>query len=77
MSPAEIVKILHTTNWKFFKKLAPQTLGAWIDRSGKVPRWSDATLRRVEKGNKPGGLTTRVGILVWTQNLCEELQAHF
>jgi len=64
MSPAEIVKELHKIDSKIFKKLAPQTVGAWIDRTGDCPRWSDITLEQVKRGNKPGGLTTRVGVLV-------------
>ena len=64
MRPAEIVKELHKIDRKMFHKLAPQTVGAWIDRTGDRPRWSDATLERVKRGNKPGGLTTRVGVLM-------------
>ena len=61
---AKIVKELHKMEHKMFLKHAPQTVGAWIDRTGDRPRWSDATLERVKRGNKPGGLTTRVGVLV-------------
>ncbi len=64
MSPSEIVKALQRKDNVLFAKLAPQTLGAWIDRTGEVPRWSDRTLERVERGNHPGGLKTRVGVLV-------------
>ncbi len=67
MSPTEIVKELRKKDNVLFSKLAPQTLGAWIDRSGDAPRWSDQTMRRVEQGNRPGGLTTRVGVLVGIQ----------
>ena len=64
MSPADIVRDLHKLNHAQFQRLAPQTLGRWIDRSGESPRWSDKTLERVQAGNSPGGVTTRVGILV-------------
>ena len=64
MSPAEITRELKKLNHSQFAKLAPQTLGAWVDRSGAVARWSDRTLERVATGNRPGGLTTRVGVLV-------------
>jgi len=64
MSPSEITCELKKLNYSQFAKLAPQTLGAWIDRSRTVARWSDRTLERVAAGNRPGGLTTRVGVLV-------------
>ncbi|KAF9008239.1 hypothetical protein BDQ17DRAFT_1323607 [Cyathus striatus] len=46
------------------RKLKPQTLGRWIDQTGDRPRWNDAFMCRVVAGNKPGGLTTRVGVLI-------------
>ena|SRR6266545_2445058 len=64
MSPLEIVHELKKINSFQFAKLAPQTLGAWIDRSGTVARWSDRTLERVTSRNRPGGLTTHIGVLV-------------
>lgn len=64
MRPAEIVKECRKIDTVLFAKLAPQTVGAWIDRSGERAVWSSKTLERVEKGNKPGGTTTRVGVLV-------------
>jgi len=64
MSPVAIVKELQKKDGLLFAKLASQTVGAWIDRTGEVPRWSDRTLERVAQGNHPGGLKTRVGVLV-------------
>lgn len=64
MRPAAIVKELQRIDGKIFHKLAPQTVGAWIDRTGDRPRWSSVTLERVKHGNAPGGLTTCVGVLV-------------
>lgn len=64
MRPQEIVHELRKTDNIVFARIAPQTVGAWIDRTGPSPRWSDKTLKRVQQGNKPGGLTTRVGALV-------------
>jgi hypothetical protein len=69
MQPAEIVKELHKIDSKMFHKLAPQTVGAWIDWTGDCPQWSDVTLERIKRGNKPGGLTTCVGVLVCVQLL--------
>jgi hypothetical protein len=69
MQPAEIVKELHKLDCKMFHKLAPQTVGAWIDRTGNHPQWSDATLERVKRGNKLGGLMTHIGVLVCVQLL--------
>jgi len=64
MSPVEIVNELKKLNKLQFAKLALQTLGAWIDRSGTIARWSDRTLERAATGNRPGGLTTRMDVLV-------------
>ena len=64
MSPTEIVKELRKKDSVLYAKLAPQTLGAWIDRTGDLPQWSDRTLERVSQANRPGGLRTRVGVLV-------------
>jgi hypothetical protein len=64
MNPLEVVKELHKLDGKVFKQLAPQTVGAWIDRTGDCPCWSDKTLERIKQGNKPGSLTTCVGVLV-------------
>ena len=69
MKPTEIVRELKLKDPILFAKLTTQTLGAWIDRSGDRPVWSEKTLERVGKGNKPGGLTTRVGVLVCRTNL--------
>jgi len=66
MSPADIVRELKKLNSAQFGRLAPQTLGRWIDRTGESPRWSDKTIARVQDGNRPGGVTTRVGVLVCT-----------
>jgi hypothetical protein len=64
MHLAAIVKELQRIDGKIFHKLAPQTVGAWIDQTGDRPRWSSVTLERVKHGNAPGGLTTCVGVLV-------------
>ncbi|PPR03038.1 hypothetical protein CVT26_004573 [Gymnopilus dilepis] len=63
MSPAEIVRELKKRDPILFAKLAPQTLGAWIDRKQDPPAWSIRTLERVEDANRPGGVKTRVGAL--------------
>ena len=65
MKPAEIVHELKLKDPILFAKLAPQTLGAWIDRFGDISVWSKKTIERVKRGNSPGGFTTRVGVLVW------------
>ncbi|RDB20753.1 hypothetical protein Hypma_012086, partial [Hypsizygus marmoreus] len=64
MQPTMIVKELKRTDPVLFEALVPQTLGGWINRDGDRPIWSARTLERVAKGNKPGGITTRVGVLV-------------
>ena len=64
MSPTEIVRELRKKDSVLFEKLAPQTVGGWIDRNGECPRWSERTLQRVEQANRPGGLKTRVRVLV-------------
>ncbi|KAF8193422.1 hypothetical protein BJ912DRAFT_241100 [Pholiota molesta] len=37
-----------------FKGLSRTTVEGWIDRSGKVPRWTENVLRRIQQGNNPG-----------------------
>lgn len=64
MRPADICRELKKMDPVLFKVLVPQTLGKWIDTSGDSPQWSARTLERVAAGIRPGGLTTRVGILV-------------
>jgi len=64
MSPSDIVRDLKKFDPILFAKLAPQTLGGWIDRSGDKPRWSQRTLDRVERGHRPGGASTHVGVLI-------------
>lgn len=64
MSPSEIVWDLKCYDPVSFERLAPQTLGAWIDRSGDKPQWSARTLAYVQKGYRPGGETTRIGVLI-------------
>jgi hypothetical protein len=54
MSATRIVKIAKTRNPEIFENLSRETVRDWIDKSGERPRWSDATLRRVEAGNAPG-----------------------
>jgi hypothetical protein len=64
MQPTEIVKELKKWDSVAFGKLAPQTLGKWIERDNNGAHWSERTLERVTQANKPGGVTMRVGILV-------------
>ncbi|KAF5384182.1 hypothetical protein D9615_003148 [Tricholomella constricta] len=64
MRPVDIVRTLQKLDDGLFAGLTSQVVGRWIDRTGEFPRWSDNTLMRVELGNKPGGITTRVGILM-------------
>ena len=69
MKPTEIVNELKLKDPILLAKLVPQTLGAWIDRSGDRPVWNKRTLERVAIGNRPEGLTTRVTVLVCCVNL--------
>ncbi|KAF8993106.1 hypothetical protein BDQ17DRAFT_1431975 [Cyathus striatus] len=64
MSPSEIIKELRKLSIALFCKLTSQVIGRWIDHTGERAHWSKNTLKCVAAGNKPGGLTTRVGILV-------------
>ena len=64
MLPVEIVRELQKKDSVLFAKLAPQTVGGWIDRTGASPTWSVRTLQHVDLGNHPGGLKMRVGVLV-------------
>lgn len=54
MSATEIVRVAKARNPEIFEGLTRETVKGWIDRSGEKPRWSDATLCRIEAGNTPG-----------------------
>jgi hypothetical protein len=54
MSSWNLVKVMKKKDPVVFKKLACSTVESWIDWTGAKPRWSDATLAWVEKGNHPG-----------------------
>jgi hypothetical protein len=63
MSPSMIVQIAKSRNPRVFKGLTWETVKGWIDRTGEKPRWSNATLWRIESGNATGhslGGTCRV-----------------
>ena len=65
MSSGEIVRELQKRNPDTFGRLNQSTVRGWIDRSGDRPRWSDAVLARIPKGNDPGHQKGgRRGILV-------------
>ena len=64
MSPMEIVKCCQGKSLKLFHQLRADIVGKWIDQSGLQPCWSADTLRKVAKGNFPGGSVTRRGVLV-------------
>lgn len=54
MSVRHIVKELHRQDHKTFARISPNTINAWIDRSGPAARWSAAVLQRAERGHEPG-----------------------
>jgi hypothetical protein len=50
-----------------FLRLIEQVIGRWIDREAQaegISKWKDSVLAEVQKGNAPGGQSTRAGILV-------------
>lgn len=66
-SPRAIVKEAQKLNMKSFSRLTEQVVGRWIDAEAKacgVSQWKESVLLRIERGNAPGGDTTRAGILV-------------
>jgi lipoate synthase len=73
MRPTEIVRELQKMDSNLFSRLTSQTVGGWIDREGTAPRWSTCTLERVKQANKPGGVTTRVGVLVGYPEVTEQI----
>ena len=73
MCPTEIVNALKTLDSNFFAHLAPQTVGGWIDQEGAAPCWSDQTLELVQLANKPGGVTTCVGVLINYPDVSEKI----
>jgi hypothetical protein len=64
MGAVDIKRYLNIQNPQTFKALNVRTIRKWIDRSGTIPRWNDTVLKRISKGNQPGGENTRQGILV-------------
>ena len=54
MSPTRIVKLAKQRNGEISCGLTRKTVKSWIDRSGPTPRWSNATLQRIQNGNAPG-----------------------
>jgi hypothetical protein len=73
MSATQIVKIAKARNPEIFENLSRETVRDWIDKSGTRPRWSDATLRRVEAGNSPGHANGgRHGVFVSSSFLINE-----
>ncbi|CAK5265356.1 unnamed protein product [Mycena citricolor] len=62
-SPIDIWRQAQLLNKALFKRLAPQTIGTWIESSRGISHWSESCLARVAKGNAPGGQSTRSGIL--------------
>ena len=73
MHPTEIVNMLKKLDPILFAHLAPQTLGSWIDWEGAALCWSDWTLKLVCLANKPGGVTTCVGVLVKYPEVFEKI----
>jgi hypothetical protein len=65
MSPAAIVRILKQRNPKDFASLHPQVLGTYMDKPTNLNerrKWKDSVLAEV--GYRPGGQSTRAGVLV-------------
>ena len=54
MSTYHLVKVMQQKDPITFGGLSRSTIEGWIDRSGKTPRWNDATLARIERGNHQG-----------------------
>jgi hypothetical protein len=66
-SPRQIRIEAQRQDPKSYATLTDQVVGRWIDREAEaegVWKWRDSILRKVEKGNAPGGQSTRAGILV-------------
>jgi len=65
MSTYHLVKVMQQKDPITFAGLSRSTIEGWIDRSGKIPRWNDAMLARIERGNHQGfDHGGRKGILV-------------
>jgi hypothetical protein len=66
-SPQDIAKECHKNTNPIFKRLTPQVLGGWFDKTARnagVNKWSEATQKRVEQGHPPGGENMHQDILV-------------
>jgi hypothetical protein len=58
-SPTDILKQLQSTNATAFGSLTTQVIGRWIDRSGAKPKWTDAVIKRAERGRQIGPITRK------------------
>ena len=67
-STSAIVKELQKHNYKTFKALSRTTINEWINRSDRIPKWSERTIERVHNGNQVGSNGGCRGILVSTYN---------
>ena len=70
MGPSEIIWELWKLDAVLFQKIKPQTISAWIDRTGENMCWSDKTLEQVKRANKSGGLMAHVGFLMSNEHCC-------
>ncbi|KAF5321301.1 hypothetical protein D9619_000198 [Psilocybe cf. subviscida] len=49
-SASAIVKDLQARDFSTFVSLARTTMNEWVDRSGDIPQWTDATKQKIERG---------------------------
>lgn len=78
-SPREITRRAKLLNTKAFERLTEQVVGRWIDLDAKeqgISRWKDSVLANVDRGNAPGGNTTRIGVLVRAIASVDHLLTH-
>ncbi|KAL0953304.1 hypothetical protein HGRIS_004553 [Hohenbuehelia grisea] len=80
-SPRMIVKEAKALNPKDFARLTEQVVGRWIDPEAKKrgeSKWKDKIMEQVStgSGNRPGGGSTRTGILAAYPMLQAKIHSH-
>ena len=58
-SLTDILKHLQSMNPSAFRSLTTQVIGRWIDHSEAKPKWTDAVIKRAERGRQIGPITRK------------------
>jgi len=54
MGASDIVNAAKQIDPVVFERLSHTTVKSWIDRSGDRPKWTNAVLQKIDRGNETG-----------------------